>query len=292
MPEDYYSARAVSTGSSLQGVLFAALLSFSCGAALVGYLVWNGNVDLGLLRPAPPPAPGPAAAPPPPAPAPGITVAAPAALEQQIAGLEQRLARLNLQAAAFDGTSVRAEGLLVAFAARRAIDHGLPLGYLEAQLQNRFGSARPDAVKTVITAARSPVTLDSLVAQLDDLGPALLGTPRNEGAWQKVTRTLSGMFTIRRDDGAARPPHNRLDQARLMLRSGRVGEAMAAIAQLPGNTAAQDWLIAARRYADTQTALDQIEQAALTEPQLLKDGEGQSVVQPGLNAPPVTPPKL
>ena len=275
MPEDYYSARAVSSGSSFKGFLLAGLLSFAGGAALVGYLVWNGNVDMGRQLSAPIAAPLPVQA---------STLPAPTALDGQLAAMEQRLARLNLQAAAFDGTSVRAEGLLVAFATRRAIDQGQPLGYLEGQLQTRFGSARPDAVKAVIGAAKAPVTLDILAAQLDDLGPALLGTPRDEGAWQGFTRTLSNMFTIKRDDGAVRPPQHRLDQARLMLRSGRVNEAIAEISQLPGNAAAKDWIAAARRYAETQAALDQIEQAALTEPQLLKSGEGEKVTQPGLDA--------
>lgn len=275
MPEDYYSARAVSSGSSFKGFLLAGLLSFAGGAALVGYLVWTGTVDL---------APQQAAQLTAPAPAPSASLPAPTALEAQIAGLEQRLARLNLQAAAFDGTSVRAEGLLVAFATRRAIDQGQPLGYLEGQLQTRFGSARPDAVRVVVAAAKAPVTLDSLAAQLDDLGPALLGTPRDEGVWDSFTRTVSNMFTIRRDDGTVHPPQHRLDQARLMLRSGRVDEAIAEISQLPGNMAAKDWIAAARRYGEAQAALDQIEQAALTEPHLLKSGEGEKVTQPGLDA--------
>lgn len=278
MPDDYYSTRAVSSGSSFKGFLFAGLLSFAGGAVLVGYLVYTGNVDLGRQQAAPLSAPAPTAS---------AALPAPTVLDAQIAAMEQRLARLNLQAAAFDGTSVRAEGLLVAFATRRAIDQGQPLGYLEGQLQTRFGSARPDAVKTVIAAAKAPVTLDSLAAQLDDLGPALMGTPRGETAWQGFTRTVSNMFTVKRDDGAVRPPQHRLDQARLMLRSGRVNEAIAEISQLPGYAAAKDWIAAARHFGETQAALDQIEQAALTEPQLLKSGEGEKVTQPGLNAPPV-----
>lgn len=278
MPEDYYASRAVSTGSSFKGFLLAGLLSFAGGAALVGYLVWNGQIDIGrdVAAPLATPLPAPSASP-----------LAPAALDQQIAAMEQRLARLGLQAAAFDGTSVRAEGLLVAFATRRAVDHGQPLGYLEGQLQTRFGSARPDAVKAVTAAAKSPLTLDMLAAQLDDLGPALLGTPRDESVWRGFTRTMSGLFVIKRDDGSVRPGERRLESARLLLRSGRVNEAIAEIAQMPGNPAAAAWIAAARRYAETQAALDQIEQAALTEPQLLKSGEGETVNQPGLNAAPV-----
>ncbi|NCU13129.1 MAG: hypothetical protein GXC70_13405, partial [Sphingomonadaceae bacterium] len=59
-----------------------------------------------------------------PSPSPSAT-AAPASgalLEQQVAALEQRLARIDLQAAAAEGNTARAEALLVALAARRAID--------------------------------------------------------------------------------------------------------------------------------------------------------------------------
>lgn len=281
MPEDYYTARAVKSGSSLKGLMLAAFLSFAGGAALVGYLVWNGQIELGSAAPAAGPTPLPS-----PSPAPSQTAASSSALDQQIAALEQRVARLNLQAAAFDGSSARAEGMLVALATRRAIEQGLPLGYLEGQLQLRFGSARPAAVQTIIAAAKDPVTLDMLTGELDELGPELLGRPRDEGMWDRVSRTVSGLFEVKRDDGKARPAERRLDQARLLLRNGRINEAIAEVAQLPGNAAATGWIEKARRYAAAQAALAQIEEAALTEPQLLRSGEGERVAQPGLPASP------
>lgn len=283
MPEDYYSTRAVTSGSSLKGLLLAAFLSFAGGAALVGYLVWNGQIDLGSAA-----ATSPASAVP--APTPSASTAAPALLDQQIATLEQRIARLNLQAAAFDGSSARAEGMLVALATRRAIEQGLPLGYLEGQLQLRFGSARPAAVQTIITAAKDPVTLDMLTGELDEIGPALLGKPRDESTWDRVSHSITGLFEVKRDDGKARPAERRLDQARLLLRNGRINEAIAEVAQLPGNAAATGWIDKARRYAAAQSAIAQIEEAALTEPQLLRSGEGERVAQPGLPASPVPTP--
>ena len=42
----------------------------------------------------------------------------------RVAELEQRLSRLNLEAASASGNASRAEGLLVAFAVRRALDRG------------------------------------------------------------------------------------------------------------------------------------------------------------------------
>ena len=282
MPEDYYVTPAppARSGPSLRAVLLTVLLSFAGGAGLIGYLVWNGQIHLGAEAPMPQQV---AAAPVPPgsAPLPAASLAT-GALDQQVSALEQRLAQLNLQAAAFGGNSVRAEGLLVALAVRRAIERGTGLGYLEEQLRTRFGAARPDAVNTLVAAGKTPVTLDTLAAQLDALGPALLGQPTNEGGWDRFTRELGSLFVIRREAGQVKQPALRLDQARLLLRSGKIAEAMAEVARMPGSLAAKDWQAAAQRYADAQAALDQIEQAALTEPERLKGGDGEAVKQPGI----------
>ena len=282
MPEDYYVTPAppARAGPSLRAVLLTVLLSFAGGAGLIGYLVWNGQIHIGAEAPAPQQV---AAAPvlPGSAPLPAANLAT-GALDQQVSALEQRLAQLNLQAAAFGGNSVRAEGLLVALAVRRAIERGTGLGYLEQQLRTRFGAARPDAVNTLVAAGKTPVTLDTLAAQLDALGPALLGQPTNEGGWDRFTRELGSLFVIRREAGQVKQPALRLDQARLLLRSGKIAEAMAEVARMPGSLAAKDWQAAAQRYADAQAALDQIEQAALTEPERLKGGDGEAVKQPGV----------
>ena len=261
-------------------MLLAGLISFLGGAGLIGWLVWQGKIDLAAPRQVPSVAAGtPLAA----SPGPAATVAT-SAMEQQVAALERRMAQLNLQTAALGGNSARAEGLLVALATRRAIEEGKPLDYLEGQLRTRFGTARPAAVNTLVAAAKAPVTLDQLAAQLDGLAPALLGQPKDEDGWSRFTRELSGLFVIRRDDGKTASPDQRLDQARLLLRSGQVDGAMAEVSKLPDSAPARDWLAAAKRFAEAQAALDQIEQAALTEPELLKDGNGEAVRQPGLPA--------
>ena len=287
MPEEYYSsqpAAAPRTGPSLRAVLLAGLISFLGGAGLIGWLVWHGKIDLSpRTAPQTVTAGPPMLAPATPSPAPGFAASA---LDQQVAVLERRLAQLNLQTAALGGNTARAEGLLVALATRRAIEQGKPLDYLEGQLRTRFGAARSAAVTTLVAAAKTPVTLDQLAAQLDGLAPALIGGPRNEGGWSRLRRELSGLFVIRRDDGKISSPDQRLDHARLLLRSGQVEAAIAEISKLPDSAAARDWMIAARRYADAQAALDQIEQAALIEPELLKDGNGEAVRQPGLVATP------
>jgi hypothetical protein len=282
MPEDYYtskSAGAARTGPSLRAMLLAGLISFLGGAGLIGWLVWHGQIDLGPRAPTTTAAAQLVLASPSPAPSFAATQ-----MDQQVAALERRMALLNLQTAALGGNSARAEALLVASATRRAIEQGKPLDYLEAQLRTRFGTARPAAVNTVVAAAKAPVTLDQLAAQLDGLSPALLGKPKDEDGWSRFTRELSGLFVIRHDDGKTSSPDQRLDRAKLLLRSGQVDAAIAEVSKLGDSQQKRDWLAAAQRFADARAALDQIEQAALTEPELLKDGNGEAVRQPGLPA--------
>lgn len=267
-----------------------SLLAFIGGAALIGWLVYDDKLpfDPGFGQPeaaAPAPVAGPL-----PAPSASPSLAAVAGgMDQRIAALEQRLARIDLQAAATEGNTARAEALLVALAVRRAIERGAPLGYLETQLKLRFGDAQGNAVSTLIANAQRPVTIDQLNSDLDALAPTLLGTPTNEGSWQRLTRELSGLFVIRRGDTPSGQPDDRLARARLMLRSGQIEPAMAEVDRLPGAAAAGDWMNAARRYAASQKALDLIETAALLEPEKLKDAAGVAVQQPGPGTPPPAP---
>ncbi|GAA4774974.1 COG4223 family protein [Novosphingobium ginsenosidimutans] len=287
---DSYSRRPAGSGISLRAVLGTSLLAFVGGAALIGWLVYDDRlpIDAGFGRAevaAPAPSASPLAALPSPSASPSLAAVA-GGMDQRIAALEQRLTRLDLQAAATEGNTARAEALLVALATRRAIERGAPLGYLETQLKLRFGDAQANSVATLIANAQRPVTIDQLSSDLEALGPTLLGTPANEGGWQRFTRELSGLFVVRRGDAPSAQPDARLDRARLMLRSGQVETALAEVQRLPGASAAGDWVNAARRYAASQKALDLIETAALLEPEKLKNGTGVAVQQPGPGAPP------
>lgn len=289
MPEDYYSSSTIParrSGGTLRVVLGSTLLAFMAGAALVGWLVWDGRIALpgktdtqlasgtaGFAQPSPSPS----------------ATAAPVTgtlLEQQVTALEQRLARIDLQTAAAEGNTARAEALLVALAARRSIERGAPLGYLEDQLRLRFGAARPAAVNTVIAAAKQPVTLDALSTELDTLAPELTGISSEDGGWTRFTRQVTGLFVVHREPPGANAPVARIARAKLLLGSGNVDGAIDEVSRLPGAKAANDWMAKARRYSDATKALDQIEQAALAEPEKLKAGTGEQVRQPG---PAVTP---
>jgi hypothetical protein len=201
-------------------------------------------------------------------------------LDQRIAEMEQRLARLDVQAQEAEGNAARAEGLLIAFATRRAIERGAPLGYLEDQLRLRFGQARPDTVRTVIESARHPVTLDQLLAQLDGLRPQLTQGPGDGGTIGWLWRELGSLFVVRREDAPSPAPERRIERARLFLESGRAGAAAAEIRNLPNSAAAADWIADAERYATTQRALELLELTAILEPRDLRDASGDKVEQP------------
>ena len=76
-----------------------------------------------------------------------------AQLAAQLAALETRAATLSNDATAAGAQAGRAESILVAAAARRAVDRGQPLGYLEEQLRTRFGTSEPRAVAVLIATA-------------------------------------------------------------------------------------------------------------------------------------------
>lgn len=201
-------------------------------------------------------------------------------LDQRVAAMEQRLARLDLQSQAAAGNAARAEGLLVTFAARRSLERGVPLGYLADQLRLRFGDAQPNAVRTVIEVSRDPITLDRLIARLDGLAPELAEAPPEEGVWSSLTRELGELFVVRREDSPSPQPARRLERARLFLESGRADAAVSEVRNLPNAPAAADWIADAERYAAAQQALELLETAALLEPRELRDAEGERVVQP------------
>jgi hypothetical protein len=268
-------------------MLIIALVAFLVGTALTGWLVWNGKLatllgrrPVAVEQAAPLAATTTTAAPlsqpalPMPEPNPAL-----GAIETRVALMEERMSRLDLKAEAASGNAARAEALLVAFAVRRKIDSGQPLGYLEDQLRLRFGDAQPNAVQTIIASAKQPVTLDQLVAQLVASSRTLASAPQDEDAWTFVKRELSNLIVLRRQTTPSPAPENRVERARLMLASGKVDEAIAEVERLPGAPAARDWIDSARRYAETQRALDLIETTAMLEPYRLQDGAGRKVEQ-------------
>lgn len=180
-----------------------------------------------------------------------------------VAELEARLARVERTTQAAAGFAGRADALIVAFAARRAIDRGTPLGFLENLLVDRFGAQHPKAVATIITASRAPVRRDQLVEEYEALGPVLRGSGPEESWWASLGREFGSLVEIRRAEVPSTKPETRYRRAADRLESGDVEGALTETMRLPGAAATGDWTAKARRYIAAHRALDDLEAAAL-----------------------------
>lgn len=286
--------------------LTALLAAFLLGAGGAAYVVWSGELDRFL-----PQRPGRAQ----PSAAEGVAPRTAGAntgsqalagrapldvmstLETRLAMLEERFSRIDFEADAASGNAVRAEGLLIASAARRMIERGEPLGFVADQLQLRFGDAQPRAVETITAFARNPVTVDELGARLEALAPDLTDTSQNLNFWQRTRQEVVSLFRVRSDSPTLLAPQARIDRARLMLSARRIRTAIGEVERLPGAEAANKWIADAQRFQEVERALDLIETTAMLEPRRLKDGAGQSLDRPSpLSTPaaaptPETPPQ-
>jgi hypothetical protein len=185
------------------------------------------------------------------------------AIAEQIGALQARIQRVETETEKAQGSEGRADALLIAFAARRAIERGVALGYLEPLLVQRFGPGHTQAVATIVTASRSPVRLTTLIADFQDLEPQLVGPPPNEDLWTGLKRGFSSLVTVRRSDRPSTKPKARYNRALAHLTAGEVDAALAETMRLPGAPRAGDWIRDARRYVAVHRALDEIESAAL-----------------------------
>ena len=258
--------------------LLMPALFFLLGIAATGWLLTRWDAGARMIGIVPEPAPPAAAAPPArPAAKPVPAVSAEGASEPQrimvdpeitrrVSEVERRVALIDTQSRVAVGNADRAEGLLVAFAARRALDRGVALGFLEALLRQRFGETQPQAVGTIITAARQPVTLQELQDELQQVGPQLIGAGPDQSWWDALRAELGSLVTVRRKGSPSPEPSERLRRATRRLEAGQVDVALAEILRLPAREAARDWVVKARRYVAARRALDTIETAALLEP--------------------------
>ena len=244
MASKYGSRR---NNSSFKGALLASAASFLIGGALAGYFVWqssddgttqavetqqadSGSVPVAVPSEANSPTPTPLveAIEEAETPEEAVEVVTRVAeqqggIEQRLAAAEQRLTILAIQAQSAEGNTTRAEGLLIAFAARRFIERGEPLNtYLEDQLRLRFADKRPNAVNTVINfSRRNPIVrVDRLLARLEGLGPQLKES--NSGiSLGGFTNELGDLFSVRRQSTPSPQPERRLERARFALEQGR-----------------------------------------------------------------------
>lgn len=277
---DYRSPERVRTGKqgrSILPMLILSLIAFLLGLAAMGWVLVNwkaGAAYLGVVEPPVAQAPRPAAAQSPPAAAAPMLAAGgePQTLlidpetQRRVSQLEQRIAQIDDQSRQAVGNADRAEGLLVAFAARRALDRGVALGYIEGLLSQRFGQTQRAAVATIITASRQPVTLAELQLGLQQAGPALLGGSPDRNWWTALRAEFGDLVTVRKKGTSSTVPAERLNRATERLEAGEVEVALAEVLRTPGRENAADWIAKARRYVAARNALDTIETAALLEP--------------------------
>ena len=224
-----------------------------------------------------------------PPPSAGNSAEAGTASGNRVAALEQKMDEIDQTADAASGNAGRAEGLLIAFAARRAIERGLALGYLEAALQSRFGKTQPRAVGMIINASHRPITLDDLGQGLTAIAPNLVGGGPDEGWWASLKRTMSGLIVVRKTGTPSPAPTERLARAQKLVEAGRVDVALAEVARLPGANAADKWMDDARRYVEAHRALDTLEASSIMLPQNAPRPEVEELPQP---AAPVAPPPV
>jgi uroporphyrinogen-III synthase len=250
--------------------LLIGIAAFALGIAAMLWVLTRWESVGQFLGITPEPTPPTAAAPPqrslldpqptPRAPDPGI--------DQRIAAIEQRLSDFGSDAQSAVGNVDRAEGLLVAFAARRALERGVGLGYLEGLLRQRFGETQPEAVGTIIAFAQQPVTLQQLQAGLTEIGPRLTGGGPGQDFWQALGTELANLVIVRRAGTQSTDPRERLARAVARLEAGQVDQALEEVQRLPGRENGRDWIQSAQRYAAARQALDTIELAAFVEPRM------------------------
>src|SRR4051794_39673529 len=113
---------------------------------------------LGVVPPSPPASQRPLVAQPPANAQPTTTPALSSG--GRLAQVEARLSRVENATQRAEGFAGRADALVVAFAARRAIDRGVALGSLEPLLVDRFGAQHQQAVVTIVTASHQPIRLN------------------------------------------------------------------------------------------------------------------------------------
>ncbi len=171
----------------------------------------------------------------------------------------------------------RADGLLLIYAVRGAIDKGAPLGALAEQLRLRFGATQPQSVAAILSAGQAPVTVDALKTGLRGLAPVLLTGNRDDSTWATVKRELSELFVLRKENGPSLAPNERLIRAEALVDAGKLDLAVAEVSALPGSSIAQSWMARAKRFSDARKALDRLEQVAILQP----------VAVPVIVAPPV-----
>lgn len=256
-------------GNSFLFLLAPVLIAFIAGLALMAALFrFGGGWGAPEAEPAPaaPVAIQPAISTPPVVPA-GTDLATLSAREQALAArldaLDNRLRATDADSRQAASQAARAEAMMLVFGARRALERGQELGFIDRELRRRLGPVEPQAVASVVRAAAEPVTLEDLRLAFDQIAPRLSTSEPDDGWLHAVQRELANLVIVRKQDSPSPHPRERLARARRLLAHAHVEAALAEVARLPGAQGAESWMAAAGRYIETRRALDRLEEAAM-----------------------------
>jgi len=251
--------------SSIRGLVIFAMVCFVIGIAAMGWLLieWTPARNF-VLGAAPTPqavVAQPQSAPPAPIAPEEEVVASP---EAHMAKIEEKLAIIDQQADSASNDASRAERMMIAFAARRAIERGASLGYLEGALMRQFGGSDANAVSAIIKGARAPVTLEQLEEGLDAAQVGLITAAADAGWFKRIWNDMGSLAVIKHEGEDRLSPDQRFDRARRALERDRVEVAIREVEALPGQADAKPWLNRARSYVQVRKALDRLEAVTLS----------------------------
>ncbi len=269
-PAPSQSTQPPRRGRFKRALIFGTLI-FVAGAATLVWAInhWNGARTLIIGETAPSVAETKVAPPlaqkPPTAATPDPSLSSPSAGES-VSALEERMVAIGDDATAASGNATRAEGLMLAFAARRAIERGQALGYLEPAIRQHFGATQPAAVAIILSAARQPVTLGTLSNELIRLEPQLLGSGPNEGFFARISRNFSDLIVFRNAATPSTRASDRLLRAKQYLSAGSIDLALAEVSAMPGAPGADvaSWKARASQFQQTQRALEVLEATSVS----------------------------
>jgi hypothetical protein len=154
----------------------------------------------------------------------------------------------------------QAEALLLVLNARRAIEAGKPLGDLTTRLQVTFGQTQPQALATINSAAREPLSNATLLEDFDAIAPRL--SQPTGTAWDRARYELATLFVLRRADAKPTALAARVNRAREALMLGDIAAAARTVKALPAREAAYGWLAEANRAIAVRQALDALDRSA------------------------------
>ncbi len=180
--------------------------------------------------------------------------------------LEGRLSPTKLQAQQISGNVSRTESMLIAFSARRAIDSGSALGYIENELRLKFSNSNPDDIRAIIDAGNNPVRLATLQNQLEIASDILLTPSSDATAWGIIKKEMGELFVVRKEGSQPPQADRRLARIKTALTSRDIKTAILEMEKMPGANSARDWIALAKRYDRVQKALDAIEKTAISIP--------------------------